>query len=150
MGLRLKSELGNRPSPDVNYIRSLYTVGMINILIVDEEAGTRKGLRMWLSTEADFIVAGETGDGWEAMQLVRDLQPDVVVTDIQLPGMDGIALTERLHRDFPRCAVIILSLYDDQSNHERAKKVGASAFISKKKPNGELIEAIRKSARISK
>ncbi len=150
MGLRLKSELGNRPSPDADCILSLYTVGMIKILIVDEEAGTRKGLRMWLSTEADFIVAGETADGWEAMQLVRDLQPDVVVTDIQLPGMDGIALTERLHRDFPSCAVIILSLYDDQSNHERAIKAGASAFISKKKPNGELMDAIRKSARISK
>jgi two-component system nitrate/nitrite response regulator NarL len=123
---------------------------MIKILIVDEEASIRRGLRMRLYVERDFIVVGETGDGWEAMQLVRELRPDVVVTDIQLTGMDGIALTERLHRDFPSCAVIILSLYDDRSNHERAMKSGASAFVSKKKPNGELMEAIRKSARVSK
>jgi two-component system response regulator NreC len=133
----------NRPSPDADFIATRYTVDMIKILLVDEEASIRRGLRMRLNVEADFIVTGETGDGWDALRLVRELQPDVVVTDIQLPGMDGIALTERLHRDFPNCAVIILSLYDEPSNRERAAKAGASAFVSKQKPNGELTEAIR-------
>jgi DNA-binding NarL/FixJ family response regulator len=116
---------------------------MIKILLVDEEASIRRGLRMRLNVETDFIVTGETGDGWEALRLVRELQPDVVVTGINLPGLDGIALTERVHRDFPNCAVIILSLYDEPSNRERAGRAGASAFVSKQKPDGELIEAIR-------
>jgi DNA-binding NarL/FixJ family response regulator len=116
---------------------------MIKILIVDEEANIRRGLRMRLNVEVDFIVTGETGDGWEALRLMRELQPDVVVTGIHLPGLDGISLTERLHHDFPSCAVVVLSLYDEQSNRERALKAGAFAFVSKQKPDGELIEAIR-------
>ena len=135
--------MGNRPSPDADCIASRYTVGMIKILIVDEEASIRRGLRMRLNVETDFIVTGETGDGWEALRLVRELQPDVVVTGIQLSGMDGIALTERLRHDFPNCAVIILSLYDEPSNRERAAKAGAIAFVSKQKPDGELTETVR-------
>jgi DNA-binding NarL/FixJ family response regulator len=133
----------NRPSPDADFIAIRYTVDMIKILLVDEEASIRRGLRMRLNVEADFIVTGETGDGWDALRLVRELQPDVVVTGINLPGLDGIALTERLCRDFPNCAVIILSLYDEPSNRERALKAGASAFVSKQKPDGELVDAIR-------
>ena len=136
--------MANRPSPDADFIATRYTMDMIKILLVDEEASIRRGLRMRLNVEADFIVTGETGDGWDALRLVRELQPDVIVTGINLPGMDGIALTERLHRDFPECAVIILSLYDEPSNRERAAKAGASAFVSKQKPDGELTETIRR------
>jgi DNA-binding NarL/FixJ family response regulator len=116
---------------------------MIKILLVDEQASIRRGVRMRLTVESDFIVAGEAGDGWEALRLARELQPDVVVTGINLPSMDGITLTERLRRDFPDCAVIILSLHDEPSNRERASKAGAAAFVSKQKPDGELTEAIR-------
>jgi DNA-binding NarL/FixJ family response regulator len=100
---------------------------------------------MRLNVETDFIVAGEAGDGWEALRLTRELSPDVVLTGINLPSMDGIALTERLRRDFPNCAVIILSLYDEPSNRERAAKAGASAFVSKQRPDGMLVNAIRNS-----
>ena len=99
---------------------------------------------MRLNVETDFIVTGEAGDGWEALQLVRELRPNVIVTGINLPGMDGITLTERLRYDFPNCAVIILSLYDEQSNRDRAAQAGASAFVSKQEPDGELVNAIRK------
>ena len=98
---------------------------------------------MRLNVETDFFVTGETGDGWEALRLVRELQPDVVVTGINISGMDGITLTERLHHDFPNCAVVVLSLYDEQSNREHSLKAGASAFVSKQKPDSELIESIR-------
>ncbi len=98
---------------------------------------------MRLAVEPDLMVAGETSDGWEALRLVRELQPDVVVTGINLPGMDGITLTERLRRDFPNCAVIILSLYDEPFNRERATEAGAFAFVSKQEPDRELVEAIR-------
>ncbi|KAA0258707.1 MAG: DNA-binding response regulator [Chloroflexi bacterium] len=65
---------------------------------------------MRLNAEGDLVVVGETGDGREAMQLVRVLQSDVILTNIQLLGMDGIALAERLRRDFPDCAVVVLNL----------------------------------------
>jgi DNA-binding NarL/FixJ family response regulator len=131
------------PSPDADFIASRYTGDMIKILLVDEQASIRRGVRMRLTVEPDFVVAGEAGDGWEALRLVREIQPDVVVTGINLPGMDGISLTERLRHDFPNCAVIILSLYDEPSNRERADKAGAFAFVSKQKPDGELVSAIR-------
>jgi DNA-binding NarL/FixJ family response regulator len=134
----------NRLFPDADFTASYYTAGMIKILLVDEQASIRRGLRMRLTVESDLSVVGEAGDGWEALRFVRELQPDVVVTGIHLPGMDGITLTERLRRDFPNCAVIILSLYDESSNLERAAKAGASDFVSKQKPDGELVQAIRK------
>jgi DNA-binding NarL/FixJ family response regulator len=116
---------------------------MIKILLVDEQASIRRGVRMRLSLEPDFAVVGEASEGWEALALVRELRPDVVVTGIRLPGMDGIALTERLRQDFPECAVVILSLYDDPGTQDRAARAGAVSFISKQNPNGELVEAIR-------
>jgi DNA-binding NarL/FixJ family response regulator len=116
---------------------------MIKILLVDEQASIRRGLRMRLAVEPDFTIMDEASDGWEALQLTQELQPDVVVTDIKLPGLDGFALAERLHKDFPSCAVIILSLYDEPINRERAASAGVFAFVSKQKPDGELIEAIR-------
>ncbi|MCB8986711.1 MAG: response regulator transcription factor [Ardenticatenaceae bacterium] len=119
---------------------------MIKILLVDEQASIRRGVRMRLSLEADLAVIGEAGDGWEALHLVRELQPDVVVTGIRLPVLDGIAMTERLRRDFPGCAVVVLSLYDDPINREQAAKAGAVYFISKQKTNGELVTAVRAAA----
>jgi two-component system nitrate/nitrite response regulator NarL len=116
---------------------------MIKILLVDEQASIRRGVRMRLSLEPDFAVVGEASEGWEALGLVRELRPDVVVTGIRLPGIDGIALTERLHHDFPNCAIVVLSLYDEQSNRERSLKAGASAFVSKQNPDGMLVNAIR-------
>lgn len=119
---------------------------MIKILLVDEQPSIRRGVRMRLSLEPDLAVVGEAGDGWEALQLVRELRPDVVITGIRLPLLDGIALTERLHRDFPACAVVILSLYDDPANRQQAARAGAHSFISKQETNGELVTAVRAAA----
>jgi DNA-binding NarL/FixJ family response regulator len=116
---------------------------MIKILLVDKDASVRRGVRMRLSLELDFAVIGECSEGWEALALVRELRPDVVLTGIRLPGMDGIALTERLRHDFPDCAVVILSLYDDPVTQKRALKAGAASFVSKQESDGELVEAIR-------
>ncbi len=131
------------PMPDANQRAPSYTKHMIKILIADEEARIRRGVRMRLLLEPDFVVVGETNDGWEVLQLVRDLQPDVVVMSIRLQGLDGLSVTERLARDFSHCAVVILSLYDDLATQEQSARVGAVAFVSKQKPDGELIAAIR-------
>jgi DNA-binding NarL/FixJ family response regulator len=117
---------------------------MIKILLVDDDPNIRRGVRMNLALEPDFSVVGEAGNGWEALRLARELQPDVVVMDIRLPSLDGLSAAERLHKSQPQCAVIILTLYDEPSNRERAQQIGVAAFIPKQKTDGELANAIRK------
>ncbi len=99
---------------------------------------------MNLALESDFSVIGEAGDGWEALRLARELRPDVVVMDIRLPSLDGLSASERLRTSQPQCAIIILTLYDEPSNRERAQQIGVAAFIPKQKTDGELVNAIRK------
>ena len=76
---------------------------MIKILLVDDDPNIRRGLRMLLVIEPDFSVVGEAGDGWEALRLARELQPDVVVMDIRLPNLDGLSAAERLRASQPNC-----------------------------------------------
>lgn len=116
---------------------------MIKILLVDDDPNIRRGLRMLLVMEADLSVVGEAGDGWEALRLARELQPNVVVMDIRLPGLDGLSAAERLGKSQPDCKVIILTLYDDPANRKRAAQIGVLAFIGKGKFDGTLVEAIR-------
>lgn len=116
---------------------------MIKILLVDDDPNIRRGVRMHLVLESDISVVGEAGDGWEALRLARELQPDVVVMDIRLPYLDGLSAAERLYESQHQCAVIILTLYDEPSNRERAKQIGVAAFIPKQKTDGELVNAIR-------
>lgn len=119
---------------------------MIHILLVDEVASVRQGVRMRLALEPDLVVVREAGNGAEALQLAAKLQPDVVVTGIRFPELDGIAMTARLRLDFPNCAVVILSLYDDAFNRERALQAGAAFFVSKQESDTILVEAIRLAA----
>ncbi len=119
---------------------------MIKILLVDENPIIRRGVRMRLALEPDFDVIGESSNGWEALEQVRELCPDVVVTGFQLKGMDGISLTQRLQLDFPTCMVIILSIHDDPLTQRRALDAGATFFLSKHNPDGELVDAVRSTA----
>jgi DNA-binding NarL/FixJ family response regulator len=117
---------------------------MIKILLVDDDPNIRRGVRMHLALESDLSVIGEAGDGWEALRLAHELQPDVVVMDIRLPSLDGLSAAERLRKSQPQYSVIILTLYDEPSNRERAAEIGVSAFILKQGTDGELVNAIRK------
>ena len=118
---------------------------MIKILLVDDDPHIRRGVRMHLALEPDFSVIGEAGDGWEALRLARELQPDVVVMDIRLPSLDGLSAAERLRQSQLQCAVIILTLYDEPSNRQRAERIGVAAFVPKRKTDGDLANAIRNS-----
>jgi DNA-binding NarL/FixJ family response regulator len=135
--------MGERPSPDVHFIPSRYTIRMIKILLVDDDPNIRRGLRMLLVMESDFSVVGEADDGWEALRLARELQPDVVVMDIRLPSLDGLSAAERLRASQPNSKVIILTLYGDPANRERAAQIGVADFIGKERSDGALVEAIR-------
>jgi DNA-binding NarL/FixJ family response regulator len=119
---------------------------MITVLLVDDQAPVRAGLRMRLGLEPDLEVIGEAEDGLEALELVRALRPDVVVMDVEMPCMDGIAAAQALSTIAPYCAVVILSLYGNVCNRKRAEEAGVAAFVAKQGDVEELISAIRSAA----
>lgn len=116
---------------------------MIRILLVDDQPQVRQGLRMSLAVEADFEILGEASDGRDAIALAQALQPDIVVMDITMPGMDGLQATSELASSCPGCAVVILSLRDDAATQAQAYAAGAVAFVSKRESPEALVQAIR-------
>ena len=116
----------------------------ISIVLVDDQATVRRGLRMRLTIEADVEVVGEAGSGEAALRLVRSLSPDVVLMDVEMPGMDGIDATAALRAAAPQVAVVILSLCDDARTRARAREAGAAAFVSKYQAKTALLATIRR------
>jgi DNA-binding NarL/FixJ family response regulator len=121
---------------------------VIRLLLVDDQPGTRRGLRMRLELEPDVTVVGEAADGAAALRLAGELNPDVVVMDVAMPIMDGITATKALRRSplSGSCAVVILSLYDDAVTQARAREAGAVAFVGKHRMDEPLLTAIREAA----
>jgi DNA-binding NarL/FixJ family response regulator len=120
------------------------TIPMIRLLLVDDQPAVRRGLRMRLALEADFLVAGEAEDGVSALALMSELRPDVVVMDAQMPRMDGIIATVALRAAFPEAAVVILSLHDDVATRKQAAAAGATAFLSKHAADTALVDVLRR------
>ena len=116
----------------------------ISIVLVDDQATVRRGLRMRLTIEADVEVVGEAGSGEAALRLVRSLNPDVVLMDVEMPGMDGIDATAALRAAAPQVAVVVLSLYDDARTRARAREAGAAAFVAKHQAKTTLLATIRR------
>ena len=113
------------------------------MLLVDDDALVRAGLRMILSSADDLEVVGEAGDGSEAVDAVRAHRPDVVLMDIRMPGVDGLAATARVTalRDAPK--VVVLTTFGLDDYVFRALEAGASGFLLKDTPPRELIAAVR-------
>ncbi len=126
--------------------RSVEETDVIRLLIVDDQASVRKGLRMRLEVEPDLLIVGEAADGETALSLAHTLCPNVVLMDVRMPGMDGIAATERLRAICPSVAVIMLSVYDDAQTRAQAAKAGARAFVPKSVPTDMLLATIRQAA----
>jgi DNA-binding NarL/FixJ family response regulator len=124
------------------------TVGAetIRILIVEDQPGVRKGLRMRLDAEADLTVVGEAVDCESALDLAVSLCPDIVLMDVAMPRVDGIATARALHRIDPRTSIIILSFQDDPLTRARAADAGAAAFVAKSMPTDTLLVTIRQVA----
>jgi CheY-like chemotaxis protein len=120
--------------------------GMIRLLLVDDLAVVRSGLRMRLALEQDMKVIGEADDGALALDLARELRPDIVLMDAEMPRMDGIAATIALRAAMAQVIVIILGLNEDKASRERALAAGAAAFVSKRTADTALIGAIRRAA----
>ena len=119
---------------------------MIQVLIVDDLLMVRRGLRMQLTLEPDIEVVGEAASGEEALLLVQQLQPDVVLMDLKMQGMDGLTATRVMQAIASRSAVVILSLYDDAHLKTGARAAGAVAFIGKHEGIDILLAAIRQFA----
>src|SRR5215470_15617241 len=117
--------------------------GMIRLVLVDDQPSVRQGLRMRLTLEPDITVVGEAGNGREAMTLVQQLAPDIVLMDVEMPEMDGIAAAAALHASTPRSVVVMLSVHDDVSTRGRAQAAGAAAFVNKSGVVEVLLATIR-------
>jgi DNA-binding NarL/FixJ family response regulator len=119
---------------------------MVRVLLADDEAVVRRGLRARLQLEPDIQVVGEASTGAKALLLSQTLLPDVVVMDVQMPDMDGIAATAALRRLVPGSAVVILSIHDDAQTQALAQAAGAVAFVEKRGDPDTLMAAIRQAA----
>jgi len=119
----------------------------IRILLVDDQPLFREGLRTLLSVHPDFEVVGEAANGLEAIRLVRLHLPSVVLMDLQMPVLDGVAATRRLHDEQPDCRVIVLTTFDDDEMVFDGLRAGAVGYLLKDAPSEKLAEAIRVAAR---
>ena len=116
---------------------------MIRVLIVDDEALVRAGLRMILESDPDLAVVGEADDGAEVLAAVERARPDVVLMDIRMPRLDGLAATAALQALDAPPAVIVLTTFDLDDYVFRALQAGAGGFLLKDTPPRELIQAVR-------
>ena len=115
----------------------------IKVLIADDQALVRSGFRMILESRDDLTVVGEAGDGEQAIRLVEQTRPDVVLMDVRMPGLDGVAATARLTAAPDAPKVIILTTYDLEEPLYAALRAGASGFLLKDVRPADLVEAIR-------
>jgi DNA-binding NarL/FixJ family response regulator len=115
---------------------------MIRVVIADDQAVVRGGLRMILESEQGIEVVGEAADGRQALDLVRKLDPDVVLMDIRMPGVDGIEATRRLVTAGGRARVLVLTTYDLDENVHDALKAGAAGFLVKTESPERLLQAV--------
>ena len=119
----------------------------IRVLIADDHVLLRAGLRALLNSLSGFEVVGEASNGAEAQQLVKELRPDVVLMDINMPDHGGIEATRQLQQSCPEVNILILTVHEDKSLLQEALQVGASGYILKRALESELTNAIRSVAR---
>ncbi|MEQ4725452.1 response regulator transcription factor [Nonomuraea sp. B19D2] len=119
----------------------------IRVLIVDDHEVVRQGLRFVLEQEEGIEVAGESGDGAAALHAVRGLRPDVVLLDLVMPVMDGLAVLERLRGQAERPAVIVLTSFQEEDRVVEAVRLGALSYLSKTTAVDRVVAAVRAAAR---
>lgn len=118
-------------------------VGKIKVLVVDDHTIVRDGICALLNLAEDIELTGEAINGKEALEMLNNTIPDVILMDIAMPIMGGLETTRRIRKDFPQIKIIILTQYDDKEYVYPAIKAGANGFISKAAESSELVSAIR-------
>jgi DNA-binding NarL/FixJ family response regulator len=119
----------------------------IRILLVDDQELFREALNTLLSVQSDFNVVAEASNGEEALRLVAQFNPDVVLMDLRMPVLDGVSATQRLRTQFPDCRVIVLTTFDDDDLVFEGLRAGAVGYLLKDTSAEKLFEAIRAAAR---
>ncbi|WP_350334726.1 response regulator transcription factor [Coralliovum pocilloporae] len=119
----------------------------IRLLIVDDHDLLRDGIRARLTDEASIAIVGEASDGFGAIELCRSLDPDVVLLDISMPGMNGLEAASEIRKTHPAIRILFLSIYDNEEYVQEALRIGANGFILKDVSKGEMILAIQAVAR---
>jgi two-component system nitrate/nitrite response regulator NarL len=115
---------------------------IIKVLVADDHPVVRKGLQSYLAKQGHVRIVGEAADGDEALRQARDLSPDVVLMDISMPGMNGLAVTEMLRQEAPEIKVLVLSVHTHKDYILQVIRAGAHGYISKEAPPEELLQAI--------
>lgn len=116
---------------------------MTTIILADDHPIVRRGLRSVLEVEKDFSLIGEAGDGIEAVRLVENLTPNILITDMMMPGLTGLEVTRQVRHRVPKVKIIILSMHAAESYVLEALRNGANGYVLKDSAADELVHAIR-------
>ena len=116
------------------------------IVLADDHQVVRHGLRVLLEAEPEFRIVGEAGDGLEALEMLERLQPDVLVLDLMMPGMNGLEVTRQASQRSPRTGIVILSMHTNEAYVLEALRAGAKAYVLKSSTSDELVSAVREAA----
>lgn len=122
----------------------MFIVEIIRIVIADDHAVLRSGLKALLNCSPQFEVIGEAGDGLEALKMVEELKPDVLILDLSMPDMNGVDCLKEIRSRSLTCRVLVLTMYDDEEYIKEVMRAGADGYVLKKSADTELIEGIIK------
>jgi two-component system, NarL family, nitrate/nitrite response regulator NarL len=118
----------------------------IRVLLVDDHSLFRSGIRSLLQRHAEFTVVGEAADGVEGIKRVKQLQPDVVLLDLNMPGMSGVETLQLMKQDCPACAILMLTVSEESNDLGLAMRAGANGYLIKNIETDYLLRAIRRAA----
>ncbi|EDL66491.1 response regulator [Bacillus sp. SG-1] len=116
---------------------------MIKLMLVDDHAVLRDGLKTILESEDDINVVGEAVSGSDALSKVRELDPDIILMDINMPGMNGVEVTKVLKQQYPHIKVLMLTMHSHEEYFMAAIKEGADGYLLKDAPSEQVVEAVR-------
>lgn len=117
------------------------------IVLADDHPIVRQGLRSLLQADPELVVVGEAADGRQAVELVERLQPILLVVDLKMPGLDGLAVTREVHRRSPSTRVLVLSIHANEAYVTQALSAGAAGYVTKEADIGNLAQAVREVAK---
>jgi two-component system, NarL family, vancomycin resistance associated response regulator VraR len=119
-------------------------MGVIRLLLVDDNPMIRLSLSLYMSTCEGIVVVGEGSDGYEAISLAKDLQPDVILMDLMMPNLDGVQATAHISQYFPHICVLVLTSGTDYSQIQAAQAAGAVGYLLKTVQGADIVNTIHK------